>query len=100
MSGDDMLIPLERIQGSIFQIRGERIMLDADLARLYGVEIRVLVQAVKRNIERFPDDFMFQLTADEYAFLRSQIVTLKAGRGRHRKYMPYAFSEQGVAINE
>jgi hypothetical protein len=60
----------------------------------------VLVQAVKRNIERFPDDFMFQLTADEYAFLRSQIVTLKAGRGRHRKYMPYAFSEQGVAINE
>jgi len=100
MSGDDMLIPLERIQGSIFPMRGERVMLDADLAMLYGVEIRVLVQAVKRNIERFPDDFMFQLTADEYAFLRSQIVTLKAGRGRHRKYMPYAFSEQGVAINE
>jgi len=100
MSDDNMLIPLERIQGAIFQMRGERVILDADLARLYGVEIRVLVQAVKRNIERFPEDVMFQLTADEYAFLRSQIVTLKTGRGRHRKYMPYAFTEQGVAINE
>jgi len=98
MSSDDVLIPLERIQCSIIQLRGERVMLDADLATLYGVEIRVLVQAVKRNIERFPDDFMFQLTTDEYAFLRSQIVTLKGGRGQHRKYMPYAFTEQGVAM--
>jgi len=98
MSDDKMLIPLEYIQGAIFQMRGDRVILDADLAALYGVEIRALVQAVKRNIERFPDDFMFQLTADEYTFLRSQIVTLKTGRGRHRKYMPYAFTEQGVAM--
>jgi DNA-binding PadR family transcriptional regulator len=64
----------------------------------YGVEIRVLVQAVKRNIERFPDDFMFQLTKEEYGVLRSQIVILKRGRGKHRKYLPYAFTEQGVAM--
>jgi len=98
MNGNDMLIPLERIQGAIIQMRGERVMLDNDLASLYGVETRVLVQALKRNIERFPEDFMFQLTAEEYAFLRSQTVTLKGGRGRHRKYLPYAFTEQGVAM--
>jgi len=62
MNSDEMLIPLERIQDSIFQIHNERIMLDADLAKLYGVETKVLVQAVKRNIDRFPDDFMFQLS--------------------------------------
>jgi len=73
-------------------------MLDSDLATLYGVETRVLVQAVKRNIERFPDDFMFQLSKEEYEFLRSQTVTLKTGRGRHRKYLPYAFTEQGIAM--
>jgi hypothetical protein len=73
-------------------------MLDADLAVLYGVEVKVLNQAVKRNIERFPEDFMFQLTAEEAATLRSQTVTLKPGRGRHRKYLPYAFTEQGVAM--
>ena len=83
----------------ILQLRGERVMLDADLAALYGVEIRVLVQAVKRNTERFPEDFMFQLTAEEHVFLRSQIVTLnEGGRGKHRKYLPYAFTEQGVAM--
>jgi phage regulator Rha-like protein len=73
-------------------------MLDADLAELYGVETRTLNQAVKRNEERFPEDFMFQLTADEYESLRSQFVTLKTGRGQHRKYLPYAFTEHGALM--
>jgi hypothetical protein len=68
------------------------------VAELYGVETKVLVQAVKRNIERFPEDFMFQLSKEEADFLRSQIVTLKKGRGQHSKYLPYAFTEQGVAM--
>jgi len=96
MSDDNMLIPLERIQGAIFQMRGERVILDADLARLYGVEIRVLVQAVKRNVERFPEDFMFQLSKDEFERLRSQIVTSNKRGGRRTP--PYAFTEQGVAM--
>jgi hypothetical protein len=65
------------------------------LAVLYGVETKVLVQAIKRNADRFPEDFMLQLTAPEWAALRSQFVTLKTGRGQHRKYLPYAFTEQG-----
>jgi hypothetical protein len=73
-------------------------MLDADLAVLYGVGVKILNQAVRRNSERFPDDFMFQLTSQEVMALRSQVVTLKAGRGEHRKYRPYAFTEQGVAM--
>ena len=92
------LIPIERVQQSILFMRKEKVILDSDLAELYGVETRALVQAVKRNIDRFPEDFMFQLTSEEYAFLRSQTVTLKRGRGQHRKYMPYAFTEQGVAM--
>jgi hypothetical protein len=68
------------------------------VSELYGVETRVLVQAVKRNLERFPEDFMFQLSKDDVDFLRSQIVTLKKGRGQHSKYLPYAFTEQGVAM--
>ena len=71
-------------------------MLDKDLAMLYGVEVKVLNQAVKRNIERFPNDFRFQLTKEEC--LRSQIVTLNEKQGQHLKYMPYAFTEQGVAM--
>ncbi|HHT9128861.1 MAG TPA: ORF6N domain-containing protein [Candidatus Wujingus californicus] len=71
-------------------------MLDTDLALLYGVKTKMLNQAVKRNIQRFPDDFMFQLTREEFNSLRSQIVTLK--RGQHRKYLPYVFTEQGVAM--
>ncbi len=72
-------------------------MLDEDLAALYQVETKVFNQAVKRNIERFPDDFRFQLTEGEYDSLRSQFVTLeKTGRGKHRKYLPYAFTENGV----
>lgn len=123
---------IQSIQNRIYEIRGERVMLDFDLAALYEVETRVLNQAVKRNIKRFPKDFMFQLTKDEWNdmsskivmtgfqnvdnkknknkrsqnvilepndnSLRSQIVTLKAGRGQHSKYLPYAFTEQGVAM--
>ena len=73
-------------------------MLDSELATLYSVGTKALNQAVNRNIERFPEDFMFRLTEEEATRLRSQIVTLKTGRGRHRKYLPYAFTEQGVAM--
>jgi len=73
-------------------------MLDSDLATLYGVEVRALNQAVRRNKERFPTDFMFQLTREEARSLRSQTVTLDIGRGQHRKYLPNAFTEQGVAM--
>lgn len=73
-------------------------MLDSDLAELYDVPTKVFNQAVKRNKGRFPSDFMFQLAKEEFDNLRSQIVTLETGRGRHRKYLPYAFTEQGVAM--
>ena len=79
-------------------MRGHKVMLDEDLADLYGIEIRALLQAVKRNQTRFPSDFMFQLTTTEWADLRSQSVILKKGRGVHRKYRPHAFTEQGVAM--
>ena len=92
----DQLIPMEVIERKIFIIRGKRIMLDSDLADLYGVETRSLVQAVKRNNERFPPDFMFQLSQEEFESLRSQIVISKGKGGR--RYFPYAFSEQGVAM--
>ncbi len=91
------LVPIERIENKILLIRGQKVMLDADLAELYGVETKVLMQAVKRNISRFPHDFMFQLSEEEYALLRSQFVTSKRGRGG-RRYAPYAFTEQGVAM--
>src|SRR5262245_17391604 len=90
------LIPRERIERLIILLRGEKVIVDADLAELYKVQTRLLVQAVKRNIGRFPDDFMFQLTPTEYAALRSQFVISK-GRGG-RRYRPYAFTEQGVAM--
>ena len=89
-----------QIKNLIYTIRGHRVMLDSDLAMLYGVETKVLNQAVKRNIERFPQDFMFQLTHDEYYILRSQIVTSKTKtetRGG-RQYLPYVFTEQGVSM--
>jgi phage regulator Rha-like protein len=92
------LVPPTDIARAITVLRGHKVLLDEGLATLYGVEIRVLVQAVKRNAARFPQDFMFQLTAPEWAALGSQIVTLKPGRGQHRKYLPYAFTEQGVAM--
>ena len=98
MANKQSLVLVERIERAILLIRRQRVMLDADLAALYGVETRVLVQAVKRNLERFPEDFMFQLNKEEADFLTSQIVTLKRGRGQHRKYLPYVFTEQGVAM--
>ena len=81
----------------ILLLRNQRVMLDAELAGLYGVETKVLVQAIKRNLERFPADFMFQLSATEWESLRSQFVTSNVGRGG-RRYAPYAFTEQGVAM--
>lgn len=86
------------IQSKIYEIRSQRVMLDFDLAAMYGLETKVLKQSVRRNIERFPSDFMFELTRDEYNFLRSQFVTLEnPGKGRYSKYQPFAFTEQGVA---
>ena len=73
-------------------------MLDMDLAKIYQVETRALKQAVRRNIDRFPQDFMFQLTKEEWSILRSQIVTLEVGKGNHPKFLPFAFTEQGVAM--
>ncbi|MFA5802229.1 MAG: ORF6N domain-containing protein [Thermoleophilia bacterium] len=90
------IIPVERIEASIFYVRGQRVMLDVALAKLYQVETRVLLQAVKRNIERFPEDFMFEMTREEAQASRSQSATLK--RGEHLKYLPHAFTEQGVAM--
>ncbi len=92
------LVAIERVEQRILEVRGHKVMLDAHLATLYGVPTKVLNQAVKRNRKRFPSDFMFQLSAEESQALRSQIVTLERGRGRHRKYLPYAFTEQGVAM--
>lgn len=87
-----------RVERSLLRLRSQNVMLDADLAALYRVDVRVLNQAVKRNHERFPVDFMFQLNVQEARSLRSQIVILDDGRGAHRKYRPYAFTELGVAM--
>jgi len=96
---DQALIPIESIEGKIFVLRGHRVMLDRDLAELYGVETRVLNQAVSRNGDRFPDDFMFQLTLEEgkaVMLSRSQFVTLK--RGQNIKYRPHVFTEHGAVM--
>ena len=90
------IIPIEHVMQSIRWIRRQKVLLDSDLAALYGVATKALNQAVKRNRERFPDDFMFQLNREETRFLRSQFVTLK--RGKHLKYRPYVVTEQGVAM--
>jgi phage regulator Rha-like protein len=92
------LIPTEQIEQTIFIIRGHRVMLDEDLSRLYGVTTKRLNEQIKRNQKRFPDDFIFQLNSQEVARLRSQNATLKSGRGRHRKYLPYAFTEHGAIM--
>jgi hypothetical protein len=92
---DNLPIP-ERVAGAILLLRGHRVILDSQLADLYGVEVRSLVQAVKRNRGRFPSDFMFQLEKQEVARLRSQFV-ISNGKGG-RRYAPYAFTEQGVAM--
>jgi len=91
------IVTAESIEHKIYLVRGQKVMLDSDLAELYGVETKILVQAVKRNIKRFPPDFMFQLTAEEGVLLRSQIVTSSSGHGG-RRYAPYVFTEQGVAM--
>jgi len=92
------MIPAERIQQCIYLVRKQKVLLDSDLAKLYGVQTGALVRAVKRNVDRFPADFMFQLTQAEYDnFLRCQTGTSKKGRGG-RRYLPYAFTEQGVAM--
>ena len=111
----DLITPV-LIESKIFVIRGKQVMIDRDLANLYCVETKRITEAVKRNIERFPEEFRFQLTKDEYDFLRSQIATLKEDekvlrsqsvtlendasgqRGKHAKYLPYVFTEQGVAM--
>ena len=92
----DQLVFADKIESLIKVIRGQQVMLDRDLATLYGVEVKRLNEQVKRNIKRFPKDFMFQLTKEEC--LRSQIATLNEGRGQHLKYMPYVFTENGVAM--
>jgi hypothetical protein len=88
----------DQVDRCILLIRGHRVMLDADLAKLYGVTTKRLNEQVQRNRKRFPSDFKFQLTLEEVECIRSQFATLKAGRGQHRKYRPYAFTEQGVAM--
>jgi hypothetical protein len=89
---------LELIKNSILDIRDKRVILDYELAKLYEVETKALKQAVRRNIDRFPEDFMFQLTKEEWKLLRTQSVTLEIGKGQHPKYLPFAFTEQGVAM--
>lgn len=91
-------VELENIKTKIHDIRGFKVMLDSDLAELYEVEVKYLKRQVNRNIERFPKDFMFELTREEYDSLRCQIGTLKSGRGQHPKYLPYVFTEEGVAM--
>jgi hypothetical protein len=98
---DNLPVPPERIERRIYLIRGQKVMLDSDLADLYQVPTKALNQAVRRNLDRFPADFMFQLTADEAQSLRSQFVTLETtetGRGRYSKYAPLVFTEHGVAM--
>ncbi len=96
MSEKAIRIPTERIEQAILLMRGQKVMLSSHLAELYGVEPRVLVQAVKRNIDRFPEDFMFQLTDEEFRNLKSQFVI--SSWGGMRRAAPYAFTGQGVAM--
>jgi len=94
------IITIENIQNKIHAVRGKRVMLDSDLASLYDVEVKRLNEQVKRNIHRFPERFMFQLTEDEYNDIRSQFATLGSNlsQGEHKKYLPYVFTEQGVSM--
>ena len=95
---DRLPVPVELIARRIYSIRGQKVMLDSALADLYQVPTKRLNEAVRRNSERSPEDFMFRLTADEATALRSQFATLETGRGRYSKYAPYAFTEHGVAM--
>jgi ORF6N domain len=96
--GSKVLVETKTIQRAVRRLRGLNVLIDSDLAAMYDVDVRVLNQAVKRNADRFPADFMFRLSRSEAASLRSQFVTLDGGRGQHRKYLPLAFTEQGVAM--
>ena len=98
MADNRLLIPSKRIERAIVLIRGHNVLLDTDLAHLYGVTTSNLNKAVRRNIDRFPDDFMFQLTVDETDALRFQIGISKKQKRGGRRYLPYAFTEQGVAM--
>jgi len=98
MNPASQLLPLETITARICVLREQRVLLDSDLAALYGVTTKRFNEQVKRNLLRFPVDFIFQLTTEEMASLRSQFATLKSGRGAHRKYLPYAFSEHGAVM--
>lgn len=89
---------LQDIQNKIYEIRGYKVMLDSDLAELYQTETKYLKRAVRSNISRFPSDFMFELTKDEWEFLRCKNCTLETGRGKYAKYLPFVFTEQGVAM--
>ena len=95
-SSEQLPVPVEMIERRIFLIRGHKVMLDSDLAELYGVETKYLKRQVNRNRNRFPEDFMLRLTSEENRALRFQIGTLK--RGQHSKYLSYAFTEHGVAM--
>ncbi len=92
------IVKIENIASQVLFVRGEKVLLDFHLAELYEVETRVLKQQIRRNIERFPEDFMFELSKKEWDSLRSQFVTLNTGRGQHSKYLPFAFTEQGIAM--
>ncbi len=92
------IVPIEVIEQRILLINGQKMMLDSDLAALYGVTIKRLNEQVRRNLKRFPRDFMYQLAQEEFDSLRSHFATIKTGRGKHRKYLPYAFTEQGIAM--
>lgn len=89
---------LEPIKRKIYELRGRKVMLDSDLAELYMEETKNLKRAVRANIERFPSDFMFELTKEEYDSLRCKNFTLKSGRGQHSKYLPFAFTREGIAM--
>jgi hypothetical protein len=91
-------VPIERIENRILLVRGHKVLLDTDLAMLYGVPTKRFNEQVRRNAERFPRDFMFQLSPEEWDSLRSQFATLKTGRGQHRKYLPHAFTEHGAIM--
>lgn len=98
IKAETIIIEPAQIQDMIHVIRGQRVILDSDLARLYGVETKQLKRQVRRNITRFPSDFMFELTREEYNLLRCQNGTIENGRGEYSKYLPFAFTENGVAM--
>ncbi len=98
MNNNKPTVPDEVVMNKIYLIRDQKVMIDADLAELYGIETKRLKEQVRRNRERFPDDFMFQLTTAEHQRLRSQFASLNKSRGQHAKYLPFAFTEHGVLM--